>query len=332
MMKILTDADADISVLKGKKVAVVGYGSQGRAQALMLRDSGVDVVVGAREGGKSWKKAEEDGHKVMPIGGSARNADIIHILLPDEIQSSVYGKEIAAHMHAGKTLSFSHGFNIVYGLIKPPRGVDVIMVAPIGPGSEARRLYLEGGGLPAIVAVHKNETGGARETALGMAKAMGFTKTGVLEGSFEQETFTDLFGEQVVLCGGLTELIKHGYDTLVENGYPQEMAYFEILHQVELVARLLRKGGIGGMWHEVSNTAEYGGRTTGPKIVPLKVKEDMKEVLQKIESGKFAKEFLKEFKEGMPNMKKWREEDKNLSIEKTGKKIRSLFKKPLNKN
>ncbi len=328
-MKILSDADADTSVLKGKRVAVIGYGSQGCAQALMLKDSGVDVVVGVRKDGKSWKNAQADGQKVAEIGEAARNADIVHILLPDEIQASVYENEIMEYMLSGKTLSFSHGFNIVYGLIKPPRGVDVIMVAPISPGSEARAAYLEGKGVPAIVAVYKNETGGARETALAMAKAMKFTKTGVMEGTFEQETFTDLFGEQVVLCGGLTELVKQGYDTLVENGYPPEMAYFECLHQVELVARLLRKGGLNGMWHEVSNTAEYGGRTVGPKIVPPIVKEEMLGILKKIESGKFAKEFMKEYREGMPKLNEMREADKNLSIEKTGEGIRKLFKKPL---
>lgn len=329
MMKIFTDADADLSVLKGRKIAVIGYGSQGCAQALMLKDSGVDVVVGVRENGKSWKNAEADKQKVMTITEAARKADIVHLLLPDEVQQAVYENEIMEHMHSGKTLSFSAGVNIVFGLIKPPRGVDVIEVAPIAPGSEARKLYLENVGVPAVIAVYKNETGGARETALAMAKAMKFTKVGVMEGTFAEETHTDLFGEQVVLCGGLTELVKHGFDTLVEGGYPEEMAYFEVLHQLEVVSSLLKKGGISGMWNEVSNTAEYGGRTVGPKIIGPEVKEKMKEVLNRIESGSFIKEFMKEYRAGMPNLEKWRQEDKNLAIEKTGQKIRGLFKKPL---
>lgn len=326
-MRILGDADADVSVLKGKKLAVLGYGSQGSAQALMLKDSGIDVVVGLRKNGDSWQKAVADGQTVLPLAEAARKADIIHVLLPDEVQAKIFEEEIARHVTAGKTLSFSHGFNIVYGCIKPPRGVDIIMVAPVSPGSEERKLYLEDVGVPAVIAVYKNESGGARETALAMAKAMKFTKIGVLEGSFEQETFTDLFGEQVVLCGGLTELVRLGYDTLVEAGYPEEMAYFECLHQVELIAALLRKGGIGGMWNEVSNTAEYGGRIVGPQIIGPEAKEKMKEILKRVENGAFAKEFIKECKNGMPLLKKMREQDKNLSIEKAGAKIRKLFRK-----
>lgn len=326
-MKILTDADADVSVLKGRRLAVIGYGSQGSAQAFMLRDSGIDVVVGVREDGDSFKQAVKDGHNVMSIAEATRVSDIVHILLPDEVQAEVYDAEIAKYMRPGKTLSFSSGLNIVYGFIKPPRGVDIVEVAPVSPGSEERKLYLEDKGVPAVVAVFRNETGGARETVLAMAKAMKFTKIGVMESSFEQETFTDLFGEQVVLCGGMTELVKHGYDTMVEGGYPEEMAYFECLHQLELVASLLRRGGITGMWHEVSNTAEYGGRTVGPKIIGLEVKDKMKDALKRIETGAFAKELMKEYRSGMLNMQKWREEDKSLSIEKTGEKIRRLFEK-----
>jgi len=328
MMKILNDADADVSVLKGRKVAVIGYGSQGCAQSFMLKESGIDLIVGVREGGDSWKKALVDGHKVMTISEAVRNADIVHILVPDELQADIFSQQIAKHLRPGKTLCFSHGFSVVHGLIRIPRGVDVIMVAPMGPGSEAKAAYVADTGIPAVVAVHANETGGARETALAMAKAMKFTRAGVLEASFEQETFTDLFGEQVVLCGGLAELVRNGFDTLVESGYPGELAYFECLHQVELLARLMRQGGLGGMWNEISNTAEYGGRTVGPKIVPPTVKEEMKSALKKIETGKFAKEFLKEVKEGMPNVKKWREEDKNLDIEKTGERLRKRFKNP----
>lgn len=327
MMKIFTDQDADLKVLKGRKIAVIGYGSQGCAQALMLKESGIDVIVGVREDGESWQKAKQDGQQVFSISEAARKADIVHILLPDEIQQEVYENEIQDHMLSGKTLSFSAGVNIVSGLIKLPRGVDVIEVAPIAPGVEARKLYLDDKGVPAVIAVYKNETGGARETVLAMAKAMKFTKAGVMEASFEQETNTDLFGEQVVLCGGLSELVRYGFDTLVEAGYPEEMAYFEVLHQLEVVSRLFKNGGISGMWNEVSNTAEYGGRTVGPKIIGPEVKEKMKEVLQRIEDGRFVKEFMKEYRAGMPNLKKWRKEDENLQIEKAGKRIRKLFKK-----
>lgn len=326
-MKILRDADVDSSVLKGRRIAVIGYGSQGRAQALMLKDSGVDLIVGLRENSASWILAKKEGCKVVTIAEAARQSDIIHLLLPDEVQAEVYQEQIVKHLNSGKTLSFSHGFNITYDLIKPPRGVDVIMVAPISPGSEELKLYFENTGVPAVIAVYKNETGGARETALAMAKAMKFTKIGVLEGSFPEETYTDLFGEQVVLCGGLAELVRNGYDTLVEGGYPQEMAYFECLHQVELLAALLKEGGIAGMWKEISNTAEYGGRLVGPKIIDAETKNRMKEVLKRIENGSFAKEFVKEYKSGMVNLQHMREQDKNLSIEKIGKKLRALLKK-----
>lgn len=324
-MKILGESDADVSVLKGKRVAVIGYGSQGSAQALMLKDSGIDVIVGLRSGGESFAKAKADGQKVLSIGEAARQADIIHILLPDEVQAEVFDHELSSHLKSGKTLSFSHGFNIVYGFIKPPRGVDIIMVAPIGPGDQIRKAYQQGIGAPAIIAIYKDETGGARQTALALAKAMKFTKIGLVESTFEQETAANLFSEQVVLCGGLSELIKKAFETLTENGYSQEVAYFECVQQVELLARLLRERGISGMWNEVSNTAEFGGRTVGPKIIDASTKDRMKEVLQRVENGKFAKEFMKECKEGMPNLKKLREEDKGLQIDKAGERIRELF-------
>lgn len=324
-MHILSDKDADLSFLESKIVAVLGYGSQGRAQASMLKDSGVDVVVGLRKNGSSWNKALEEKHTVMTIPEAVRKADIIHILLPDEVQPEVFQEHISPFLASGKTLSFSHGFCITYQCIKPPVYLDVIMVAPIAPGSEERKLYLENHGVPAVIAVFQNVSGTARHVALAMAKAMKFTKTGVLESTFEQETHTDLFGEQVVLCGGLSALVKTGYDILVEAGYPAEMAYFECLHQIELLASLLKKGGISGMWNEISNTAEYGGRKAAPLLITTAIKKNMKFLLKRIENGTFASAFLREYRDGMPNLKEWRKNDKSLSIEKIGKKIRRLF-------
>lgn len=324
-MKLYYDNDADLSVLEGKKIAVIGYGSQGTAQALMLHDSGIDVVVGVREGGQSWKNADADGLNVMPIAQAAKEADIIHILLPDEVQGKVYENEIKEHVVAGKTLCFSHGFSIVYNQIQAPEGVDVIMVAPKSPGSEERKAYLGGGGVPALIAVKENDSGGAFNTALAMAKAMHFTKAGVLECTFEQEVFEDLFGEQAILCGGVTELIKKGFEVLIEAGYPPEMAYFECLHELKLIVDLIQKKGISGMYSEVSNTAEYGGQSRGEKIIDERVKENMKKLLKEVEDGSFAKEWISEFDGGMEKLKELREKTTNHPIEITGKKIRELF-------
>ncbi len=324
-MKLYYDNDADLSVLKGKKIAVIGYGSQGTAQALMLHDSGIDVVVGVREGGKSWKNADADGLNVMPIAEAAKEADIIHILLPDEVQGKVYENEIKEHVIAGKTLCFSHGFSIVYKRIEAPEGVDIIMVAPKSPGSEERKAYLAGGGVPALIAVKENDSGGAFNTALAMTKAMHFTKAGVLECTFEQEVYEDLFGEQAILCGGVTELIKKGFEVLIEAGYPPEMAYFECLHELKLIVDLIQKKGISGMYAEVSNTAEYGGQSRGEKIIDKKVKKNMKKLLKEVEDGSFAKEWISEFEGGMKELKQLREKTENHPIETTGKKIRDLF-------
>lgn len=324
-MKLYYDNDADLSVIKGKKIAVIGYGSQGCAQALMMHDSGLDVVVGLRKDGKSWKNAEADGLTVLPVAEAAKIADIIHILLPDEVQGSVYENEIKEHVVAGKTLCCSHGFNIVYKKIIPPAGVDVIMVAPKSPGSEERKAYLAGGGVPALTAVYQNPSGGAFKTALAMAKAMNFTKAGVLECSFEEETFEDLFGEQAVLCGGVTELIKKGFEVLIEAGYPPEMAYFECLHELKLIVDLIQKKGISGMYAEVSNTAEYGGQSRGTRIIDDRVKENMKQLLKEVEDGSFANEWISEFGGGMEKLNKLREETSNHPIELEGKKIRNLF-------
>lgn len=327
-MKLYHDKDADTKILKGKTIAVIGYGAQGRAQAQMMHDSGVDVIVGVRLGGPSAKLAKQDGLKVASISDAAKKADVIHILIPDECQSEVYKKEIAPYVVPGKTLSFSHGFAIIFKQIVPPAGVDVIMVAPKCPGTEERKVYLQGFGVPALICVHANPTGTAKKIALAMAKAMFFTKAGVVEGTFQQEAYEDLFGEQTVLCGGVVELIKAGYETLTDAGYPKEFAYFECLHEMKLIVDLIYEGGIERMYHVVSNTAEFGGRTVGPKIIDRKdVKRRMKLALKEVETGAFAKKWLGDYKKGLPLLKKLRKEGAKHDIEITGAKIRALFDK-----
>ncbi len=326
-LKLYHDKDADIKTLKGKIVAVIGYGAQGRAQAQMMHDSKVNVIVGVRKGGPSAKLAKKDGLKIASIADATKKADIIHILIPDENQSAVYKKDIAPHLTAGKTLSFSHGFNIVFKKIKPPKDIDVIMVAPKCPGTEERKCYLAGFGVPALICIHANPSKQAKKIALAMAKAMYFTKAGVVEGTFEQETYEDLFGEQTVLCGGTAELVKAGYETLVEAGYPPEFAYFECLHELKLIVDLIYEGGIEKMYHVVSNTAEYGGRTIGPKIIDKGTKKRMKQALKDIESGKFARDWLADYAKGMPKMKKLRREGAKHDIEKVGARIRKMFEK-----
>jgi len=324
-MKLYHDKDADTKILKGKTVAVIGYGAQGRAQAQMMHDSKISVIVGARKGGPSWKLAKKDGLKVATISDAAKKADIIHILVPDEHHKAVYDKDIKQHATAGKTLSFSHGFSIIFKQITPPKDVDVIMVAPKCPGTEERKCYLEGFGVPALICIHQNPSKQAKTTALAMSKAMYFTKAGVVEGTFAQEANEDLFGEQAVLCGGAVELVKAGFETLTEAGYPKEFAYFECLHELKLIVDLMYEGGIEHMYDVVSNTAEYGGRTVGPKIITSDVKKRMKAALQDVESGKFARGYLADAKKGFPKLKKMRKGDKAHDIEKIGKKIRGLF-------
>ena len=324
-MELLHDNDADMSVLDGKKIAVIGYGAQGRAQALMMHDSGLDVTVGVREGGKSWNLVQEDGVKVATIAEAAKQADIIHILIPDEVQGQVYEAEIAEHVTEGKTLSFSHGFNIIFKKITPPTGVNVIMVAPKAPGTEERKVYLEGFGVPALYAIEKDETGNAKDIALAMCKAMRFTKAGVLECTFGQETYEDLFGEQTVLCGGVVELMKMGFEVLTEAGYPPEMAYFECLHEMKLIIDLVYDGGIEHMYNVVSNTAEYGGRTVGPKVITSVAKDAMKEALERVETGKFTQEYLDDFANGFERLNRLRNQGKTHPIEITGAEIRKLF-------
>lgn len=327
MVKVFHDNDVDDSILNGKIIAVIGYGNQGSAQAQMMRDSGVNVIIGLREGGESRKRAESDGFRVFSISDAAQKADIIHILLPDEHHGQVYTEFIEKHMKKGKTLSCSHGFNIVYKQIVPPADVDVIMVAPKAPASEERKAYLAGFGVPGLFAIKQNPSGKAKDIALAMAKTMRFTRAGVLECTFEQETYEDLFGEQTVLCGGTVELVKAGFEVLVEAGYPPEMAYFECLHELKLIVDLMYEGGIQKMNSVISNTAEWGEYTTGPKIIDAATKQRMKEALKNIENGKFAKEWIAEARNGCPNLLKKREELGKHQIEITGREIRSMFEK-----
>ncbi len=325
-VKILHDSDADLSALNGKTVAVIGYGNQGSAQALCMRDSGVNVIIGSIKDA-FYDKAVAEGFKVMSIGEAAAQADIIHMLLPDEYHGPVYKKEIKKHIKKGKTLSCSHGFNIVFKQIVPPTDVDVIMVAPKSPATEERKAFLAGFGVPGLIAVKQNASGKARDVALAMAKAMGFTRAGCLECTFEQETYEDLFGEQTVLCGGCVELIKTGFEVLVEAGYPPEMAYFECLHEMKLIVDLIYEGGIQRMNAVISNTAEWGEYEVGPKIIDKGVKNRMKKALKDVESGKFARKWLKESRNGCPNLLAKRIALGDHPIENTGRHIREMFER-----
>ena len=284
-MKVYYDEDTNFDAVKDKTIAVIGYGSQGRAQSLNMKDSGLNVIVGLRPNGASWEKAKADGHTVMSIEEAAEKADIIHILIPDEVQAEVYEKQIKPYLKEGKTLGFSHGYNIHYGYIVPPKGVNVIMVAPKSPGAMVRKTYEEGFGVPGLVCVEKDETGDALDIALGMAKAEGLTRAGVIKTTFREETETDLFGEQAVLCGGVTELIKAGFDTLVEAGYSPEMAYFETCNELKLIVDLIYQKGLAGMWHDVSNTAEYGGLSRSERIINQESRKAMREILKEAEQN-----------------------------------------------
>ncbi len=329
-----------MDAVKNLCIAVIGYGSQGHAQSNMMKKSGLNVIVGLRKGGKSWEAAKADGFEVYEISEATKKADIIHILIPDESQKQIYETEIAPNLKEGKTLCFSHGFNISFKRIVPPKNVDVIMIAPKSPGPSEYAAYLEGFGVPALLAVHQDYTKKAREKALGMAKAMHFTKAGVidlntLEGTrkdiqaFDKETFTDLFGEQSVLCGGVAELIQASFETMVEAGYPAEMAYFEACHELKLITDLIYQGGIEKMYEKVSNTAEYGGRTRGKWVIDRKVvKPVMKKMLDDIEQGRFAKEWMDEADAGMPNLKKMRQEEGTNLLQRIGDELRKLFEKP----
>lgn len=320
-MKIYTEKDASLEPLKGKIVAIIGYGSQGRAQAMCMKDSGIDVIVGVRSG-KSFDLAKADGQSVMSVATAAAKADIIHILLPDEFHEEVYRNEIEEFLGRGKTLSFSHGFSIVYNRIVPPRYVDVIMVSPRSPGPTIRKLYLEGKGVLCSIAIHQDNSKKAKEMALALAMACGFTRVGAMECTFGQETVGDLFGEQVVLCGGVSELIKRAFETLVEFGHPPEMAYLDCLHELKLLVDLINERGIEGMYGIVSNTAEFGGRLTGPQIIDERVKESMARALRDITSGKFADQWMRDHKEGLPLLHQMRREQGGHSIEAVGKELR----------
>jgi len=328
MVKMYYENDANLGALKGKTIAVIGYGSQGRAQACNLKDSGLSVVIGLRKDSKSRKEAEADGQKVMEIGDACKTADYIQVLIPDEIQGEVYDKEIKQHIKKGKILGFSHGFNVHFGMIKPPAGVDVVMVAPKSPGRRVRGTYEEGFGVPALIAIQQDASGKAKEYALAYAKGIGSTRAGVLEATFKDETETDLFGEQVDLCGGVTEMVKASFDTLTKAGYPPEMAYFETLHELKLITDLIYEGGLMGMWNRVSNTAKYGGLTRAKRIITPETRKEMEKILKEIQSGQFSNEWMKECRENkMANLKRMVSEDANHPIEKVGEKLRSMMKK-----
>ena len=325
MAKLFYDSDADLSLLQDKTVAIIGYGSQGHAHALNLKDSGIKVVVGLYEGSRSASKATSDGLEVLSVSEASEMADWIMVLLPDEFQKDVYIKEIAPHLKPGKILSFAHGFNIRFELIKPPEFVDVVMIAPKGPGHTVRWEYQNGQGVPALFAIEQDASGNARSLAMAYAKGIGGTRAGILETNFKEETETDLFGEQAVLCGGLSELVKAGFETLVEAGYQPELAYFECLHEVKLIVDLMVKGGLTAMRDSISNTAEYGDYVSGPRLITKETKAEMKNILADIQNGTFATNFVKECTAGKPEMQRIRQQDSELQIEKVGKTLRSMF-------
>lgn len=318
-------SDADPSLLAGKTVAIIGYGSQGHAHALNLKESGVNTIVGLYEGSKSREKAEKDGLKVFSTTEAAKQADIVMILIPDQHQKEVYEKEIAPHLKEGDTLAFAHGFNIQYNQIVPPENVDVIMIAPKGPGHLVRRVYTEGSGVPCLFAVHQDFSGKAAATALAYADAVGGTRAGVLETTFKEETETDLFGEQAVLCGGASELIKAGFETLVEAGYQPEIAYFECLHELKLIVDLIYEGGIKGMYYSVSDTAEYGGLTRGAEVIDDSVRERMRDILKRVQNGSFAEEWIAENKNGLKELNSMRSDLDDHKVEKVGERLRSMM-------
>ena len=325
-MKTYYDKDTDINLIKNKKVAIFGYGSQGHAHALNLKDSGVNnVVVALREGSSSIKKAESAGLKVMSLSDAAAWADVVMMLTPDELQSQIYKNHIEQRMRAGTSLAFAHGLNIHFDLIKARKDLDVFMVAPKGPGHTVRSEFQKGGGVPCLMAIHKDSSGKAKDLALSYASAVGGGKAGIIETTFKDECETDLFGEQTVLCGGLVELIKNGFETLTEAGYPPEMAYFETLHEVKLIVDLIYEGGIANMNYSISNTAEYGEYVSGRRIVDENTKVKMKAVLKDIQSGKFTRDWMKECENGQKNFKKMRTELANHPIEKVGKNLRDMM-------
>ncbi|GCL43289.1 MAG: ketol-acid reductoisomerase [Dolichospermum sp.] len=325
MARMYYDEDANLDLLAGKTVAIIGYGSQGHAHALNLKDSGVNVIVGLYPGSKSTAKAEAAGLTVKNVADAAKAADFIMILLPDEVQKTIYKTEIEPNLEAGNVLAFAHGFNIHFAQVIPPADVDVVMVAPKGPGHLVRRTYEQGQGVPALFAVYQDATGKARDRAMAYARGIGGTRAGILETTFREETETDLFGEQAVLCGGLSALIKAGFETLVEAGYQPELAYFECLHEVKLIVDLVVEGGLATMRDSISNTAEYGDYTRGPRVVTSQTKAEMKKILSEIQSGQFAREFVLENQAGKPGFTAMRRQEAEHPIEAVGKDLRAMF-------
>lgn len=325
MAKMYYDEDANLDLLANKTVAIIGYGSQGHAHALNLKDSGVNVIVGLYPGSKSCSKAEAEGLTVRNVEQAAQEADVIMILLPDEVQKKIYTDRIAPHLTDGKILAFAHGFNIHFGQIIPPKSVDVIMVAPKGPGHLVRRTYQQGQGVPCLFAVYQDATGQARDRAMAYAKGIGGTRAGILETSFREETETDLFGEQAVLCGGLSALIKTGFETLIEAGYQPELAYFECLHEVKLIVDLIVEGGLEKMRDSISTTAEYGDYSRGPRVVNEQTRAEMRKILNEIQNGDFAREFILENQAGKPGFTAMRRREAEHPIEEVGKDVRAHF-------
>lgn len=327
MMQLYHDNDVDLKVLDGKKVAVLGYGAQGRAQALCFHDSGIDVTVGVRKDGKSWNKAKEDGLKVAEFADAVKDADVVMILLPDEIQPEIYEQYVKPNLKKGAALEFAHGFNITYKLIVPPEDVDVIMMAPKSPGDKERDEFVAGFGVPALICVYQDYTGNAKNVALALAKGLGSTRAGVFETTFDNETYTDLFGEQAVLCGGMTAMIKAGFQTLVDAGYPPQMAYFEVFHETKLIDDLLYAGGFELMWHVVSNTAEFGGLTRRDRVITEESKKGMQSILDDIHDGTFKNEWRADYDAGLKRLHEMEDAEKALQLEAVGKEIRSLFQR-----
>ncbi len=324
-MRIFYEADADGKFLQGKTVAVIGYGSQGHAQAQNLRDSGIQVIVGQRPGSANYDRAVEDGFQPVSAREAAEKADVVQMLVPDHIQARLYREDVAPFMTRGKTLLFSHGFNIHFGQIVPPKDVDVIMVAPKGPGHLVRSEYVRGAGVPALVAIHQDASGHALQTALAYARGIGATRAGVMETTFQEETETDLFGEQVVLCGGVSELIKAGFETLVEAGYQPEIAFFECMHELKLIVDLIYQGGLSYMRYSISDTAEYGDYTRGKRIITEETRREMKKILQEIQTGAFAREWILENQAGTPMFRAIRQRERAHLVEQVGKRLRAMM-------
>ena len=325
MTKLYYDDDIDATILKDKIVAVLGYGSQGHAHALNLKDSGFEVVVGLYEGSASKSKAEQAGLKVLSNSEAVREADVISFCLPDTVQSKVYSEEVEPNLQPEKALLFAHGFTIHYGQIKPPSNVDVVMIAPKAPGHRVRAVFERGLGVPCLIAIHQDASGNARDKALAYGKGLGGGRAGILDTTFKEETETDLFGEQAVLCGGVTELIKAGYEVLTEAGYQPESAYFEVLHELKLIVDLIYQGGLGYMRYSVSDTAEFGDYTRGPKVIDSNVKENMRKILDEIQSGEFAREWISENDEGLHRFKRMRKDNTEHPVEKIGKQLRDMM-------